>query len=465
MALRENEMSALEHASILTLLIKYSLPAIAGMVVFSLYNVVDSIFIGQWIGPEALAALAIAFPVMNLSFALGTLVGIGGASVCSIRLGEKNPDAAQSVLGNVTVLGVIFGLAFGWGTCFFLKPVLLLFGASGKTLGPAYEFMQIILLTLPVTFCFFNLNHIMRASGYPKKAMYSLLITVVINIVLAPVFIYLLSWGMRGAAIATAIAQFCGLIWVVIHLLNPAHTLHFRRGIFRLKGEVVGSIIMIGLAPCLMNVCGCLVVIVINRELLTYSGDTGVAAYGILCRVVMLIAMIVNGITQGMQPIAGFNHGAGKTDRVRATLRYGMIAGSVVTTLGWAFCVFFPQIIVRMFTRDAVLIAATDEALRMSCYALPVVGMQIVIGNFFQSIGRAIFAIVLSMTRQVLILIPLLLVLPKFLGTRGVWLSMPISDALSWLLNVVIIVVFLKNYSAVPADIAGARARKIIGKE
>lgn len=462
MASKENEMLALEQAPILPLLVKYSLPAIAGMIVFSLYNIVDSIFIGQWIGAAALAALAIAFPVMNLTFALGSLVGIGGASVCSIRLGEKKENEAYDVLGNVLLLSLIFGVGFGWGACLLLGPILLLFGASGETFVPAYEFMQIILLTLPITFCFFNLNHVMRASGYPQKAMISLLISVVVNIVLAPIFIYCLGWEMRGAAGATAIAQLCGLAWVIAHLANPKHTVHFRSGIFRLRVDVTKNIVAIGLAPCLMNVCGCLVVVVINHELLRYSGDTGVAAYGILCRVIMLIAMIVNGITQGMQPIAGFNHGAGKTDRVRLTLRYGILAGTVVTTLGWVACVFFPQLISNMFTHDALLISAANEALRMSSYALPVIGMQIVIGNFFQAIGRAKLAIFLSMTRQMLILIPLLLVLPRFWETNGIWLSMPISDTLSWLLNVGFIIVFLKNYSAVPADVAGERARKSV---
>lgn len=455
-------MAALEQAPIFPLLVKYSLPAIAGMIVFSMYNIVDSIFIGQWIGAAALAALAIAFPIMNLTFALGTLVGIGGASVCSIRLGEKKEDEAFNVLGNVVWLSLIFGIVFGWGACLLLGPILRLFGASEETFVPAYEFMQIILLTLPMTFSFFNLNHIMRASGYPQKAMYSLLITVVVNIALAPVFIYCLGWGMRGAAGATAIAQFCGLIWVLVHLFNPKHAIHFRRGIFRLRAATTKAILAIGLAPCMMNVCGCLVVVVINHELLKYSGDIGVAAYGILCRVIMLIAMIVNGITQGMQPIAGFNHGAGQTDRVRLTLRYGIIAGTIVTVFGWIVCVFFPQFISGLFTQEATLIAAADEALRMSSYALPVIGMQIVIGNFFQAIGRAKLAIFLSMTRQMLILIPLLLILPRFLETRGVWLSMPISDTLSWLINVVYIVIFLRGYSAVPADVAGTEARRVV---
>ncbi|MBR5621971.1 MAG: MATE family efflux transporter [Opitutales bacterium] len=459
---QENEMAALEHAPILPLLIKYSLPAIGGMIVYSLYNVVDSIFIGRWIGAAALAALAIAFPVMNLIFAIGTLVGIGGASVCSIRLGEKKTEEAHAVLGNVLLLSLITGFGFGWGACLFLGPILKLFGAGAETFQPAYEFMLVTLLTLPITFCFFNLNHMMRASGYPQKAMYSLLISVVINIVLAPIFIYICGWGMIGAALATAIAQLFSLVWVLVHLLNPKHVLHFRRGIFRLQADVTKSILAIGLSPCMMNVCGCLVVIVINHELLKYSGDTGVAAYGILCRVVMLIAMVVNGITQGMQPIAGFNHGAGRTERVVSTLRYGMLAGTVVTTLGWGFCVFFPQLISNLFTTDTQLLAATDEALRMSCYALPVIGMQIVIGNFFQAIGRAKLAILLSMTRQMLILIPLLLILPRFLETRGVWLSMPISDTVSWLINVVCILFFLRDYSAVPADVAGTRARQAV---
>lgn len=460
MSSRENEMAELENAPVFPLLVRYSLPAIAGMVVYSLYNVVDSIFIGRWIGSDALAALAIAFPVMNLCFALGTLVGIGGASVCSIRLGEKKLDAAYSILGNVVLLSLLTGVGFGWGTNFFLAEILALFGASGNTLEPAYEFMQIILYGLPITFSFFNLNHVMRASGYPRKAMVTTVITVVINVILAPIAIYWLGWGMRGAAGATMVAQLVGLIWVLVHLFNPKHNLHFKPGIFRLCWESIRGIVAIGLSPCMMNVCACLVVAIINQALLHHGGELGVAAYGIMSRVQILIAMVVIGITQGMQPIVGYNHGAGKTGRVRETLRYGIIAGTVVTTLGAVICIFAPQLISEQFSKDPKLISVTNEALWMSFLAFPVVGMQMVIGNFYQAIGHAKLAIFLSTTRQILFLIPLLLVFPLFWGMQGVWISMPASDMLSAVLNVIFIWHFLKNYSAVPADLAGARARQ-----
>lgn len=459
MSAKDNEMAELEQAPVFPLLVRYSLPAIAGMVVYSLYNVVDSIFIGRWIGSDALAALAIAFPVMNLTFALGTLVGIGGASVCSIRLGEKKMDAAYSILGNVFLLSWATGIGFGWGTNLFLEKILVAFGAGGNTLQPAYEFMQIILYGLPITFLFFNLNHLMRASGYPRKAMVTTVITVFINVILAPLFIYAWGWGMRGAATATMIAQALGLVWVIAHFLNSKSNLHFKRGIFRFCWDAIRGIVSIGLSPCMMNVCSCLVVVVINQALLKHGGDIGVAAYGILSRVQILIAMVVIGITQGMQPIIGYNHGAGRTGRVRETLRYGIIAGTVVTTLGAVVCVFAPQWISEQFSTDPTLIAVANEALWISFLAFPIVGMQMVIGNFYQAIGHAKLAIFLSITRQLLFLIPLLLIFPHFWEMQGVWISMPVSDTLSAILNVIFIWSFLRNYSAVPADLAGARAR------
>lgn len=460
MSEKTTEMATLEGAPIFPLLVKYSLPAIAGMVAFSLYNVVDSIFIGQWIGADALAAIAIAFPVMNLTFALGTLVGIGGAAVTSIRLGEKKLDAALAVLGNVLLMSLALGVGFGWGTNAFLAPILRAFGAGENTLEPAYDFMRVILFGLPATFLFFNLNHVMRASGYPRKAMLSTIITVLVNVALAPLFIRVFGWGMRGAGAATVIAQLFGLVWILAHFLNPKSVLAFSRGIFRPSFEAMRSIVAIGLSPCLMNVCACVVVVVINRALLEHGGDVGVAAYGILSRVQIVIGMIVIGITQGMQPIVGYNHGAGATGRVRETLRYGVIAGTAVTALGGLACVLLPHLISVQFTDDAALLAVSDEALRLSCLAFPLVGMQIVIGNFYQAIGHAKLAIFLSMTRQMLFLIPLLIAFPHFWGTRGVWLSFPVADFLAWALNVVLILVFLKSYSAVPADVAGTLARR-----
>ena len=459
-AVKDKNMMELETEPVSRLLIKYSLPAIAGMVVYSLYNVVDSIFIGRWVGADALSGLAIAFPIMTLTFALGTLIGIGGASVCSIRLGENNLDAAHRVLGNVFVMSIILGIAFGWSANVFLDEILTAFGASAATLPPAHDFMQITLAALPLTFLFFNLNHVMRASGYPRKAMLTTMFSVCVNIVLAPIFINLFGWGMRGAALATMFAQIVGVSWVFAHFFRASSTLHFMRGIFALSAGTIKSIVSIGLSPCIMNALSCAVVVVINHALLRNGGDMAVGAHGILSRILILIAMVVIGITQGMQPVIGYNHGAGKTSRVRETLRYGISAGAIVTTLGAAACVISPSLISHMFTKDGALLAISDEALRYGCLGLPLVGPQVVIGNFFQALGRAKISIFISTTRQALFLIPLLLTLPHFFGRVGVWFSLPIADVSAFVLSVFMLVRFLKTYSAVPADLAGEKARK-----
>ncbi|WP_308771413.1 MATE family efflux transporter, partial [uncultured Bilophila sp.] len=288
------------------LLLRYSLPAIAAMVVFSLYNIIDSIFIGHGVGPLAISGLAITFPVMNLTFALVLLVGIGGASICSIRLGQQDIDGATRVLGNVLLLGLINGVTFGLLSQLVLDPVLTAFGASEHTLPYARDFMQIILYGLPVTCTMFGLNHVMRATGYPQKAMLSAVLTVGMNVILAPIFIFWLEWGIRGAAVATVLSQCVGMVWVLSHFRNPNSTVHFRRGTFRLRRKIVSSIFSIGMSPFLLNVCACLVTVLINIGLKQYGGDMAIGAFGILNRILILFVMLVMGLTQGMQPIVGY---------------------------------------------------------------------------------------------------------------------------------------------------------------
>ena len=317
------------------LLLRYSLPAIAAMVVFSLYNIIDSIFIGHGVGPLAISGLAITFPVMNLTFALVLLVGIGGASICSIRLGQQDIDGATRVLGNVLLLGLINGVTFGLLSQLVLDPVLTAFGASEHTLPYARDFMQIILYGLPVTCTMFGLNHIMRATGYPQKAMLSAVLTVGMNIILAPIFIFWLKWGIRGAAIATVLSQCVGMVWVLSHFRNPKSTVHFRQGTFRLRWKIVSSIFSIGMSPFLLNVCACLVTVLINIGLKRYGGDMAIGAFGILNRILILFVMLVMGLTQGMQPIVGYNYGAQQFERVKQTLKYGVITGGLITTAGF----------------------------------------------------------------------------------------------------------------------------------
>lgn len=427
------------------LLVRYSLPAIAAMVVFSLYNVIDSIFIGHGVGPLAISGLAITFPVMNLTFALVTLVGIGGASISSIRLGQQNVEGAQRVLGNVLLLGLINGVGFGVLAQFILDPVLWAFGASADTLPYARDFMRIILFGFPVTCTMFGLNHMMRATGYPHKAMLSAVLTVGVNIVLAPLFIFWLHWGIRGAALATVLSQFMGMLWVLSHFRNQRNNVHFKRGIFRLRWNIVRSIFSIGMAPFLLNVCACVVVVLVNTGLKRYGGDLAIGAFGIVNRVIIVFAMIVMGLTQGMQPIVGYNYGAKQMERVRQTLRYGIAGGGLITTAGFLICQLAPVFVARLFTDDAKLIGLSVEGMRLMTILFPVVGVQIVIGNFFQSIGRAKLSIFLSLTRQLLFLAPFLLILPHFFGLDGIWISLPVSDMLSFIATMGVLFMFSRE--------------------
>lgn len=445
MAAQSRNIAELENASVWRLLIQYSLPSIAGMVVYSLYNIIDSVFIGHGVGPLALSGLAVTFPIMNLTFALGTLVGIGGAAISSIRLGRKDQEGTERTLGNVLIMSLIAAVVLVIPTLLFLTEILTAFGASGQTLTYAYDFMLITLLGLPVTYVFFNLNHVMRATGYPKSHG------------LHPSFrrnqhhpgshLHLLvQWGITGAAVATLLAQVVGMVRVLLHFSDAASTVHFRRGIWQLRKTIVTGILSIGMAPCLVNVCGSAVTVAINRQLADHGGDLAIGAYGIINRILILFAMLVIGLTQGMQPIIGYNHGAMKPGRVLLTLKYGVLAGTSFTTLGFLACVFFPRGIAGLFTDDASLISLAANGLIICVLAFPLIGSQIIIGNFFQAIGKARLAIFLSLTRQMLFLLPFLLVLPRFWGQDGVWASLPLADVLSFIVTLLFIRRFLKYY-------------------
>ena len=424
--------AALGAAPVPRLLFSYSLPAIAGMIAVSLYNIVDSIFIGRWVGPDALTALGVAFPLMNVAFAFGMLLGVGGAAVCSIRMGAKDMDGARRVLGNVAVLNVIVGALFCLAGSLALEPALLLFGASDRTLEPARDFMQVFLLSLPIGYSMFNLTHIMRASGYPYKAMSALVLTVVCNALFAPVFIKALGWGIFGAALATLCAQAVGLLWVLRHFCAASSSLRFSRGFWGLRLQAVRAVLAIGLAPCLMNLCACAVVGVINLALREHGGDAAIGAFGVINRVLFLFVMVVMGLAQGMQPVLGYNFGARRPSRVREALRLGIAAGTLVTSAGCLAAELFPGLIVSLFSESGPLAEHAVRGLRLCALAMPVVGAQVIISNFFQSVGRAGLSAFLALSRQCVYLIPCVLVAPRFLGLDGVWLAIPISDALAF---------------------------------
>lgn len=430
--MKENNPHILGEAPIGKLLVEYSIPAIIGMTLTSLYNIIDSIFIGHGVGALAISGLAITFPLMNLLVAFCTLVGVGGATLSSIRLGQKDKKGAEDILGNVAILCVINAIFYGGLAFIFLEPILFFFGASETTLPYARDFMQVILLGSPISYVMIGLNNIMRATGYPKKAMLSSMLTVGCNIILAPIFIFVLNWGIRGAALATICSQFIGMLWVLYHFYSPKTYIRFQRHSMRLKQHIIANIFAIGMSPFVMNVCACCIVIFINNRLLNYGGDMAIGAFGILNRIQMLFVMIVMGITMGMQPITGYNYGAQHFDRVKRTLKLGITAGCIITTLGFIIGELFPGVFVGMFTDNHELTDEATLALRIGILSFPVVGAQIVITQFFQSIGKARISIFLSLSRQLLFLLPGLAFLPPFYGVEGVWFSMPLSDALAF---------------------------------
>lgn len=425
---------SLETQSIGKLLMQYSIPAVIAATVTSLYNIVDSIFIGRGVGALAISGLAITFPLMNLVVAFCTLIAAGGATISSIFLGQKNSDKATDTVNNVMTLCIIHSVLFGGLTLLFLDQILMFFGATESTISYARDFMQIILFATPITFVLIGLNNLMRSTGYPKKAMISALLSVLVNVVLAPIFIFVLNWGIRGAAFATVVGQTIALIWVMAHFLSKSSYIRFQKGNKWLDGNICKRMYAIGLSPFLMNVCACVVVIFINKALLEYGGDLGdyaVGAYGILNRTAMLFVMVVFGVTQGMQPILGYNYGANHWERVKKTLSIGIVVGVAITTIGWIACEVFPHHISNLFTSDNTLKEIANNGFRIFFMFFFIVGGQIVIQNFFQSIGKPKISIFLSLTRQLIFLVPFLIVLPQYMGVNGVWTSVAAADILA----------------------------------
>lgn len=419
------------------LLMQYAVPAIIAMTASSLYNMVDSVFIGQGVGAMAIAGLAITFPLMNLSAAFGAMVGVGTATMISVRLGQKNREEAQHFFGNSMTLNILMGVLFMAVILTFLDPILRFFGASEQTLPYAREYMEWILYGNVFTHLYFGLNAVLRSAGHPRTAMYATILTVLLNIALDPLFIYGLGLGIRGAAIATIISQCVSLCWQIWIFSRPTEVVFIRRDTWALHSRIVGGILSIGLSPFLMNACSCLVILLINRGMVAYGGDLAVGAYGIDNRILFFFAMIVMGFNQGMQPIAGYNYGARLNNRVREVLFKTIGYATVVMTVGFIVCELFAEQIVQAFTTDKELIQMAAHGMRIDVALFPVIGFQMVTGNFFQSIGQAGKSIYLSLTRQLIFLVPALLLLPSLMPILGlpkldgIWLSLPVSDGLA----------------------------------
>lgn len=433
----DNKQSTLELGTkpVGRLLMQYAMPAIIAMTASSLYNMVDSIFIGQGVGPMAISGLALTFPFMNLSAAFGAAVGVGASTCISVKLGQRDYSTAQNILGNTITLNLIIGVLFSIVSLLFLDTILYFFGASDQTIPYARDYMVIILLGNVFSHMYFGMNAVLRAAGKPRHAMYATMFTVIMNTMLDPLFIYTLGLGISGAAYATILSQMIALTWQIWLFADRSQLLHLCKGTYRLRKAIVRNIIGIGMSPFLMNVCACIVVIFINKGLLQYGGDLTVGAYGIANRTAFVFVMVVMGINQGMQPIAGYNYGARNTARLMKTLKLSMLAATVVTTSGFLVAEFIPELCARMFTPDEQLIGLAAHGLRIIMATFPIVGYQMVVTNFFVSIGMAKTSIFLSMSRQMLFLFPLLLLLPLEFGVNGVWMSMPISDTLSALVT------------------------------
>ena len=428
------------------LLKNYAVPAIIAMTASSLYNIIDSIFIGHGVGPLAIAGLAVTFPLMNLSAAFGTLVGVGATTLVSVLLGQKNYEVANKVLGNVVILNTVIGLLFMTAALVFLDPILYFFGASENTIIYAREYMRIILAGNAITHLYLGLNSVLRASGQPKMAMFLTILSVLINTAVAPVLIFGLDMGISGAAIATVLAQTVSLAVILKHFSNQEGVLHFSRKIFRIDWRIAKDSLAIGLAPFLMNSAACIVTLFINQQLKKYGGDLAIGAYGIVNRISFLFIMINMGFNQGMQPIAGYNYGRRNYTRVKAVMWTTVKYATAVTCTGFLIAMFFPHQVVSIFTSDPQLIEFASKGLRMLTLAFPFVGFQMVSSNFFQCLGMVNKAILLSMSRQILFLIPCVYILPRIFGNIGVWISFPIADFAAFVIAAVLMAGILRKF-------------------
>lgn len=438
-----------------SLIIKYCTPAIIGMAASSVYNIIDSIFIGQAVGEAAIAGLALSAPVMAITTAVGMMVGVGSATLMAVKLGQKDYETAQKILGNVFLLNLIMGVALGIGLYLCLTPILRFFGASDTTLPPAYDFMSIILMGNVVTHLFFGLNALLRSTSRPLQAMRASLYSVGLNLLLAPplIFPWGMGWGIRGAAVATILAQFLVLLWQ-LHLFSDKNAVvSFRFSELGLHRHIVMPSLAIGLSPFLINLCACIVVIFYTRSMKEYGGDTAVAAYGIVQRLLLFTVLIIIGMNQGLQPIFGYNYGAKRYDRLLETLRKGIIVGTVIMVVGFLIGKLFAVPCVSIFAKDSpALIATAAEGLSIVVTLFPIVGMQIVSVAFFQSIGFPRKSIFLSLTRQLLFLLPALWLLPHacshWFGSplTAVWYSVPVADFFSSVLSFTLLTLEVRRF-------------------
>lgn len=446
---KTNQFNVLAEKPVGSLLMQYAIPAIVAMAASSVYNIIDGIFIGQGVGAEAIMGLALTGPLMSLTAAFGAMVGVGAATLMSVKLGQKDYGTAQKILGNVVIMNLTLGIVLGLLLLVFINPILRFFGASAVTLPYARNFMSIILVGNVVTHMYLGLNALLRSTNRPQKAMCATIGTVVLNCILAPIFIFVLGWGIRGAATATIMAQVIMLMWQLRLFSNKDELIHLSRSIIKLDVKIVKESLLVGLPQFLINLCACLVAAMMTRSLTTYGGDMAVGAFGICNRFLLFIVMVVIGLNQGMQPIAGYNFGARRYDRVLGVLNKALIFGSIITLTGFVIGVFFPTPFVSVFAKDSPqLIKLSAHALSCMVMMFPIVGIQIVSTAFFQSIGYAPKSIFLSLTRQLIFLVPAIFILPHLYADplEGLWHAAPVADGLASVLAITLLVLQVKKF-------------------
>ena len=435
----------LETKPIGALLLQYALPAVITQVVASIYNIVDRVFLGQYVGALAIAGLAITLPIMNIIHALGSLVGVGASSRMSIVLGRKDVRWAEKILGNSMLLTFFFGFLFVTGGYLFMDRILQMFGASLDTIGYAREYMQIVLPGMFFTTMTFNLTGLIRASGYPTKSMWIMAGGAVLNIFLDALFISAFGWGIAGAAWATTISMFSTAVVAMLHFVNPKSFIRFKRHAWAPKLYIFRNVLLIGMSPFLMNFAASFVVALLNRQLIRYGGDLAVGAYGIVNTYAMFLVMFILGICQGMQPIAGYNYGAGHNHRLKQVYLLTMRVSVIVGTLGAVLAMVMPRIILRAFTDSDLLLDIGVPALRYLNVMMPLIAFTITNSQFFQSIDKPWIAIVTSLSRQVLFLIPLMFIIPAVMtsfghdGLTGVWQTCTVCDVLGAVLAAILL--------------------------
>ncbi|MBP2644618.1 MAG: mepA 2 [Firmicutes bacterium] len=442
-----DKSKAMGTEKVSSLLWKFSVPAIFAMLVNALYNVVDSIFVGRGVGEIGLTAVTIAFPLMMVLMAVGMLLGMGSATLISIRLGENNKKAAELILGNAFALILILVITLTAGALFFLDPILIILGATPEVLPYARDFSQIILGGSLFMHIAFGMNGAIRAQGDQKTAVKTMLISAVLNMILNPLFIVGFHLGIRGSALATVVAQAVAAIWVLVYFVRGMGTLKLNRQCFGLKADIALSIVKIGMPMFLMQFTNSLVMVIVNYQIMAHGGQIAIAAYGVINRVFMLTLMPVLGIMQGAQPIIGYNFGAKQFSRVLTTLKLATLTTTACCLLAFVLVETFAVQVMQIFSDDAELVSLGAFAIRINLAMLPLIGFQIAGAQYFQAVGKANYSIVLNLLRQVILLIPVVSILPGFLGLLGVWMAGPISDLGASVITAACIVMELKRLS------------------